>query len=216
MEILTAMFIFAVLISLLFGSFEGVFSGADHLNTTSDLYETGNACLDRITTDLQALHVQLYPRYKPPDIDDDPEIYRIVGDSDSVGGNSMAGLRFASLAHLSLNQDYREGIAEIVYYAQETEDSGVILRRADNLFPYPEFEPRLTDPVMCEQILKFEILYYDDEGEEYDAWDSESDDYENSTPRAVSITLVLGSEEAPYAFTTQVALPMHRPKKIKR
>jgi ABC-type cobalt transport system substrate-binding protein len=40
MEIMIAMFILAVVISLVFGSLDGVFGAADHVNAQSDLLET--------------------------------------------------------------------------------------------------------------------------------------------------------------------------------
>lgn len=217
LEILTAVFILAIVVSLVMGSFGGIFEGADHINEGTDLHEMGSACMSRIAADLKAIHVAGYPRYKPPDIDDDPEIYHIKGASRNVGGEYYGWLRFTSMAHLPFNQETKEGIAEIVYYVQQTEDDDIILRRADTLYPYPEeFEEKETDPILCEQVRKFELVYFDDEGEEYDEWDSEAEDTEYATPRAIGIKLSVGTEQSNYAFFTQIAMPAYRKKKLKR
>ena len=217
LELLTAMAILAIVVSLVFGSFDAVFSTADAVNTGSDLIEMGNACLDRIRTDLEAIHVSLYPRYKPPDMDAVPELYRVVGSEKSVGGDYYGQLRFTSLAHLAFNQDEREGIAEIVYYVQESENDGNVLRRADKLYPYPEeFEENPMDPAMCEQVREFELTYYDAEGRDYKEWNSESDDFEYGSPRFIGIKLVVGDETTSFELNTQVVLPVFRFQPVKK
>lgn len=217
LEILTAIFILAIVVSLVLGAFDGIFSNADRVNAGSDLNEMAGGALDRMTMDLKAIHVMLYPRYKPPQLlDDEPDIYRVEGKTTSVGGHTFAWLRFTSMAHLPLNHVADEGVAEIVYYVQETPDNDYIIRRADHLYPYPEFEERETDPVFCEQVREFTLTYFDAEGKEYEEWDSGSDDTEYGTPRAIKIKLALGDETAPDIFTTQVVLPVYRYRPIKR
>lgn len=217
LEILVAIVIFGVVVSLIFGSFSIVFSSADQINIGSDMYEMGTACLTRITKDLEAVHVALYPRYKPPDIDDPPEIYRFVATEESLGGEQFAQMRFTTLSHLPTYQGAAEGIAEIVYYAEESENSGNVIKRADHLYPYPEdFEKNDTDPVMCEHVKSFELVYYDHEGHEYKDWNSQDDDYEYGTPRSVAIELIIGDEQTEYVFTTEIALPVSRYQPVKR
>jgi general secretion pathway protein J len=217
LEILTAIFILAIVVSLALGAFDAIFSNADRVNVSSDLNEMGGAALDRMATDLKAVHVMLYPRYQPPQLlDDEPDIYRVEGKTTNVGGHTFAWLRFTSMAHLPLNHDADEGVAEIVYYVQETPDNDYIIRRADHLYPYPEFEERETDPELCEQVRDFTLTYFDADGKEYEEWDSESEDSEYGTPRAIKIKLALGDETAPDVFTTEIVLPVYRYKPIKR
>lgn len=217
LEILVAIVIFAIVVSLIFGSFNMVFSSADQINAGSDLFEMANACLTRITKDMEAVHVSLYPRYRQPDLDDPPEIYRFVASEESSGGERFARLRFTSLSHLPAHQGAAEGIAEIVYYVQETENSGYVIKRADHLYPYPEeFEESDTDPVMCEFVRSFEMVYFDHEGHEYRDWNSQDDDYEYGTPRSVGVKLVIGDEVNQYEFSTEIALPMSRYQPVKR
>lgn len=216
LEILVALFILATIITLIFGSFEGVFVNADHINAASDLFEMGTTCMSRMTADLEALHIMNYPRYRPPDIDDDPEIYHIEGTLDPIGGETFSRLRFASLAHLPLNQDHRQGIAQIIYYVQSEGRNGNVLRRADDLYPYPQFEPRPSDPVLCEKVLSFQLIYHSIDGDEEEEWDSESDDVGYATPRSIGIKLSLGDEEHSFEFKTEVTLQLYRPKEEDR
>jgi general secretion pathway protein J len=217
LEILTAIFILAIVVSMVLGAFDAIFTNADRVSNRSDLNEMGAAALDRMATDLKAIHVMPYPRYKPPQLlDDEPDIYRVEGKTSNVGGDTFAWLRFTSSAHLPLNHVASEGIAEIVYYVQKASDDAFIIRRADHLYPYPEFEESETDPEVCEQVRGFTLTYFDANGKEYEEWDSESDETEYGTPRAIKIKLALGDETAPDIFTTQIVLPVYRYKPVKR
>ncbi len=215
-EILTAVFILSIVASLVLGSFDGIFSNADHINISTDQFEMGNNALERITLDLSALHAKPYPRYQPPDIDDEPELFHVIAEQRVIGGDTFSWIRFTSLAHLPFNQQGREGIAQLVYYVTSQSDGGYVLKRSDALYPYPEFEEDENDPVVCEQVQAFELTFYDHEGQESQDWDSEDDDTEYATPRAVGIRLAVGDKDAPYVFRTQITLPVYRYQPVKR
>jgi general secretion pathway protein J len=212
LEVLVAMSILAVVMGLIFGTFEGVFSNSGHVNAGSDIYKMADNCLKRIGMDLKSLHVMQQPAYQVPDThSNNSDLYRIEGKTESFGGGSFARMRFTSLAHLPMGGRHREGIAEIVYYIQEVGSGNYVLRRADRLYPYPEtFEPTERDPVLCEQVLSFKLIYFDKEGREHEAWDSEADNYEYSTPKTIAIHLKVGNSEFSYDFATEIMLPMHR------
>jgi hypothetical protein len=98
----------------------------------------------------------------------------------------------------------------------ESEDGEYTLRRKDTLYPYPEFEEDEMDPIVCEQVQAFEVLYFDHEDRETEDWDSQSDDVEYATPVAMAIMLAVGDEETPMVLNTRIALPVHRYKELKR
>jgi general secretion pathway protein J len=210
LEVLVALFILAIVMGLIFGTFEGVFSNSSHVNAGSELHKMAESCLKRIGMDLRSLHVMTQPVYQVPEHDSKPDLYRLEGKNEFTSSGSFGRLRFTSLAHLPI-LDPRPGIAEIVYYVQEVSRDNYVLRRADTLFPYPEkFEPRESDPVLCEQVLSFKLVFYDKEGREHEEWDSEDDNYEYSTPKTIGVQLKVGDDTLSYEFTTEIALPMHR------
>lgn len=221
LEILVAMVIFSIVMTLIFSSFSGVFSSAGHVEEGSALFQMADACVGRISSDLASIHVMETPRYKVPETDSTPDLYRVVAKNESMRGSTLAQLRFTSLAHLPLSGDNREGIAQIVYYAEASDDGlddgTYVIKRSDILYPYPEdFEPKESDPVMCEQVREFKLTFYDGEGREQEEWDSEKADYEYCTPTAVKVELSFGPEAAPYPFSTTIKLPMRRIVELKR
>ncbi len=212
LEILIAISIFAIIVTTVFGSHNYIFSSAKVVEEDIAAYEMAKSCLSRITDDFQSLHVSLPPEYTPPDSDDEEDPFKITGETADAGGESFSRLMFASRAHVSFEKNIQEGIARIVYYVQKSDESRYILRRADNLYPYEPFEEKKTDPVLCENVKSLVFKYYDEEGSEYDTWDSDSTDVDYSTPRAIKITLEIGDDSSFLPFETMVTLPVFREK----
>lgn len=209
-EILLAIFIFSILVTTVFGSFSVLSDGAEALNTDTGLHQAARAGLDRIIRDLKQLHIALPPEYREPEHNDDPHEYRLVGGQADVGNADFDQLRFASLAHISFVGDPRLGIARIVYYPMELTSDNWVLRRADHIYPYPDFEPSEQDPILCEKLLEFKLTYYDSEGSDFERWDTESDDNDYSSPRSIAITLKTGDEDQNVTLRARVDLPVHR------
>ena len=206
LEIMVAIFIFAVVITTVFGSFRTVFSSADAVGGDVAVFEAARNCLGRMATDLAALQVTHHPRYAQPEFNDPQDPYRLIGDATEVAGNSFGRLRFASVAHLALNRDPRIGVCRIVYYVQPKNDDALVLRRADHLYPFPEFEESEDDPILCDRILALAFGYLNAEGEMEERWDSESADTDYVTPRAIEVRLTVGTPDRPQTFTTRIPL----------
>ena len=84
------------------------------------------------------------------------------------------------------------------------------LRRADKLYPYPPFEADDRDPVLCDMVKRLEIRYLDQEGNDYEYWDSESDEFDYATPSAVNFLIELVRNGTASVFETRVSLPVVR------
>jgi general secretion pathway protein J len=172
----------------------------------------GKTCLSRISGDLENIFILERPLYKTPGKDDPPDLYRIQGSVDNLGGTKIAKLRFTSRAHVPLGKSQPEGIAEIVYYVQAAPGGSLRLKRADNLYPYPRFEERSADPVLCENVKALTFEYVDGEGKAIDTWDSESSNFGYATPVSVAVRLEIADGNDTYGFQTTVALPSVRRK----
>jgi len=212
MEILLAILILGLVVTTILASFNTVFSTTETLDSSSKYYNMAKTCLNRMTIDLEMLFVNQPPLYKAPDFDDPPDPYRILGSQTNLDGTSFARLRFTSHAHLSFENSSREGIAEIVYYVIVKNDGQFVLKRSDNLYPYPPFEEKASDPVLCENVKSLAFKYYDQEETESDEWDSDADEHQYATPTAIKIQLELGHETESYPFETTVRLPVYRGK----
>ncbi|MGD9241301.1 MAG: prepilin-type N-terminal cleavage/methylation domain-containing protein [Desulfobacterales bacterium] len=212
MEVLVAITILAIVVTTILASFNSVFSTTEVLDENADLYAMAKNCMQRMVLDLESIHIAQRPIYKPPELDQPPDPYRIVATTEDVGGTGFAQIRFASRAHVGLENSPREGIAEIIYYVQSRDDGHLALKRADNLYPYPDFEENGSDPVLSKYVKSLAFKFYDPEGLEYDVWDSDSDEFGYATPKAIAIRLELANKSATQTFETRVLLPLLREK----
>ncbi len=213
LEILVAIFIFAIAMTMIFGSFNAIIGNVEIIEKKTKAYDMGKTCLHRMMSDFSSLHVALPPIYKEPGFDDDPDRYRFFGETVPGGSDVFSKVRFTAAAHLPLENDKRAGIAQIVYYVQQTDDDQFVLRRSDTLYPFEPVEENHIDPVLCENLRSFKLRYYDQDGEEYDDWDSDSEEFGFATPSAVSITFVIGDESDETIFDTMMTFPVSREKK---
>ncbi|GBC64063.1 prepilin-type cleavage/methylation domain-contai ning protein [Desulfonema ishimotonii] len=212
-EILIAMFIFSMVVATLFSAYRAVFSRTDAINQSIDAYEMANNCLSRMVTDIRSAYIAQSPAYTPPDYDDPPDPFRIRAEDGVSGGGSFPRLRFTSFAHLPLGENMQKGIAEIVYYVQQTDDERYVLRRSDHLPPYPEFKESSGDPLLCENVKSLSFRYYDTEGEAHDTWDSESKKIGYATPKSVAIKIEVGEDSVSLFFETMIEFPVCRKEK---
>jgi general secretion pathway protein J len=213
LEIMVAIFIFAIVITTIFASYSAVSSGNEIIDQNTASYEMASNCLNRMIMDLKSIHLTLPPAYSPPALGESPELYRIVGETTDIQGTAFPRLRFTSLSHISFGEKKERGIARIVYYVQAAEDGNYVLKRADRLYPYGKFEEKPGDPVLCRDVKSLTFKYYDDDGTDYDLWDSDSEDFGYSTPTAIDIRLELAEGSGSLYFETMVNLSVYREKK---
>jgi general secretion pathway protein J len=213
LEIMIAIFIFAVVLTTIFASYNALFSGNETIEQGTASYEMAKNCLSRMMIDLESIHISLPPEYAPQTVADSHDLYRVVGEMVDIQGREFPKLRFTSLSHIAFGGKTQNGIAEIVYYVQIEGEDRYRLKRADNLHPYPSFEEKAGDPVLCKDLKSLTVKYYDENGTEYDLWDSDAEAFGYSTPRAIRIKLELASASQPLLFETMVTLPVFREKK---
>lgn len=216
-EVLVAVTIFAIAISTLFGSFNIVISNIDPIKAGLDNYEMGQNTMDRIQKDLMSLCVTRDPIYTPPGLEgfDDPDRFRFVSKKIPLAGNTFSQLRFASFEHLAFNRDQKSRIGIIKYYAEPSENETIVLKRSDvgSVFYNEEKENNTTnDPLLCEKIKTFELLFIDQDGETHEDWDSDSSIFGFSTPYAIKIKLEIRDDEKSDIFATTIVLPTYREK----
>ncbi len=210
LEILISIFIFAIVVTTVFGSYNFVLFNSKTIDKIISSCEMGQNCLNRMIVDLESIHVCLPPVYSLPDFDDPPDTYRIVGDVSDIDGAGFSRLRFTSLAHVPIKYEPQSNIPEIVYYVQAGNDNNFVLRRADNIYSDKPFEEKKSDPVLCENVKSLTFIYYDQEGAEYENWDSDLEGFGYATPVAIGIKLEIGNDSDSQLFETMVAIPVYR------
>ncbi|MDY6822573.1 MAG: type II secretion system protein GspJ [Thermodesulfobacteriota bacterium] len=210
MEILVAIALAAVVFTMLFGSFNLLFSNVGAVEEGISVYRSARVCLDRMSEDLHAVYVARPPAYEPPDFEDDPDPYRFRAEQ-SYGDS--ASLSFVAFSHLPLGGGIPADAGRIHYYLHQNDTGAVVLMRRDAVMRTDDAGAEAgNDPVLCENVKSLRLTFYDEQGREYDYWDSEARDFDYATPRAVGIELELEKDAATYRFRTLVSLPVYREK----
>lgn len=213
MEILMAILILGILFTTIYGAWATVSKTTRAVTDDIVDYEVAEICLSRMIMDLQGLVIARRPAYVDPEPNSEPDPYRIIATVNDPGA-LFSGLRFTARSHLPMVDETRNGIAQILYYLDSPNDAPpYVIRRADSLFPYETMEPKPTDPILCEGVQKLAFVFYDQDGQTHEQWDSESDDVGFATPRAISIDLTIGHKEVAKRFKTMVVFPLYRDKK---
>ena len=222
LEVLIAMFIFAVILSTLYVAYTGTFRNIEETESQADLYQMARIVLERMTEDLESAYMvaptvaQTVTQTKDTKEEEPPpeanQSTRFVGTMNEIEGRRLDSLRFASKAHIVFNggEPY-PGTAEIVYYVRENsgEEGGFTLYRTDRANFERGEEDATGGWILCDHLYAIQFTYYDQEGGAYDSWDSTEESFKDKLPSEISILLELANKTNP-EFMTGVALPMSK------
>lgn len=211
-EVVIAIFIFSVVVTIVFASFKEISFSAHIINTSNAVFEMMDGSMNIMKRDLQSVYVTPKTAYVHRGFNDDPDPYRFTGKTDMSGSESFPQIRFTTMDHLPVNRDTRKGIAEVVYYMDETQEYGWVMRRSDRIFYQEEFQKKATHPMILRHVKTLTVKYIDAQGEEHDTWDSDSDEVGYATPSAVDIRIDIEDEDRVLPFETRISMPCAREK----
>lgn len=212
LEILLALFIFTIVLSLIYTSYTGTFRIIDETEYQADIYRMARIAIERIYEDLESVYAP--QDANPPESDEeDGQFGKFEGRGGEIDGNRADRLSFTSRAHLVFSEeDQPAGTAVIEYLVEENDEEGdLLLFRKDTPSVGEPHDEESRGLVLCEKLQSVSFTYYDAEGEAYENWDSTSEEFENMVPSMVSVLLEFVNKadpEAPFKFLTTVTLPM--------
>ncbi|MBC2704555.1 type II secretion system protein J [Desulfobacula sp.] len=205
-EILIAVLIFSIIIFTLFSSFKAFIVSSEAVKKQVAHDEKISRVFKRISMDLESIFVLQPPRYKKPGFDSDPDPYGFTGKEGAVGQQVVSSMAFTSGAHAKFGANQRDGIARIVYYLKENKKNRYDLYRADSLPPFPEETASCLDPVLCQDISGFDMIYKDVNKNEYRYWDSDAEEFNHMFPASIDFKITVGSGEKQQAFILSIGL----------
>lgn len=225
LEILIAIFIFAIILSTVYTSYTGTFRIVNETEYQMDIYGMARVALERMIEDLESLYV-------PPDLrsseeeapqvpgytggeEGEPALF--TGTDNEIEGRSADSIRFTSMAHLTFSGEEQTSQTTLISYTvgqdeqeEEEEEGGLVLYRSEDAagkMPSDEESDRL---LLCDRLESVNFTYHDARGERYDQWDPLTKEPGEDTPRMVGILLEFTNRsdpETPFRFFTNVAFP---------
>ena len=212
LEVLIAIFIFALVASAIFTVYTGTFRIIDESESRADICEMAGIALERISEDLESAYVSNLTQ-TPGSDKANPAMVLLVGEKKELMGRSCGALRFLSLAHLTFSEE--EPVAkptEIVYYVATKGEEGLLeLYRSDTPLSHERPDAESGGLLLCEGFLSIDFTYYDSDGEPHETWDSGGGESKGKLPSRVSISMEFADStnpDTPYKFMTGVAIPM--------
>ena len=213
LEILLAMFIFAIVLSTLYTAYTGTFRNVDETESQADIYRMARIALERMAEDLESAYIP--PLALGPETEGKTQqAAPFVAETAQISDRSADTLLFLSRAHLVFDEEeVNTTVARISYDVRQSEEDEEIflLYRSDT----PGFEEGPEQGtgglILCDGLHAVNFTYYDDEGRGYDRWDSTNEEFKNRLPVRVSIVLEFVNKrnpEAPLKFVSAVVLPM--------
>jgi len=211
-EVLIAIFMFALVASAIFTVYTGTFRIIDESESRADIYEMAGIALERISEDLESSYLSNMAE-TPGSDKTHPGMVLFVGEKTELMGRSGGSLRFLSLAHLSFSEE--EPVAkptEIVYYVAGNGEEGLLeLYRSDTPLGYERPDAESGGFLLCEGLSSVGFTYYDSDGEPHETWDSGEGESKGKLPSRVSISMEFADStnpDTPYRFVTGVEIPM--------
>lgn len=210
LEIVVAIAIFAVIVSIIFPAYTGTFRNIEIAESQSDIYEMARTAMIRIVEDLESTYI-------PEPITGeqgagDTALDAFIGQDDFLEGRDADRIRFFSRSHIDLAESQDEtGEAKIAYYPLIKEDNSITLYRSDTRGNLEWPEDNTGGWRICEGLYSINFTYRGKDGNTYDTWDETSMGEGNRLPVMVTITLKFVDKddpEKPLIFSTSVALPL--------
>lgn len=202
-ELLLAIFIFALVISAVYGAYHATFRVVDNSEAALAVAGKGRLALERIHEDLFSL-VQGKSGF-------------FSGKHNQISGMDSDRLSFYSSLHISFRRNRQGGgTALIEYIVEEDDETGMLnLYRKDHLLlPGRKAEEERSEKyLLCDGLKGVRFFYFDRNGTQHDEWHSDDEqaavDETGKFPLMVSVVLRFGrsvDSEDVDIFTTAVAL----------
>lgn len=210
LEVLLAFFIFSILFITIYTSYSSSFRTIDMTESRMELYRKAAIALERISEDLQSSYISVLP----PNSFGQPAGYtQFLGEDTEINGKEADVLSFFSRIPPLFREEDVTVSGQLLSYTviEGSEENELVLLRSEN----PEFSDETEQSeglVLSDGLLSVNFVYFDDQGQSHESWDSESEEFGGTLPRMVSVTLEFlnyENPEAPMKFTTSVALPVN-------
>ncbi len=201
LEILMAISIFAIVISLAYASYNASFRIINSAGSQSEIYAQARTAMTRIREDLESF----FPG----------ESVVFSGSSDTVNGYRADSLKFSSTAGIRLHPWQVNSGSQIIQYTSSEDPDKETLQLFRSQRPAVTADDEEADTeeaqlLLCDNLLEVAFSYRDSEGMEQESWgNEETDTQETRVPQMIRITLRFAEnadDEEGVLFQTAVLL----------
>ncbi len=201
LEVLLAIFIGAIVLTVLYSSFFQIINAKDSAEDQLELYHEARIIISKMTEDL----AMAYPRGMVYPVQGVSASSFFVGMAEGEQGE-RSSVEFTSLSHAAGINSGDSDQAEITYYLKPVPQSDLfVLMRGEN--PKVGGDSGAVEYPLSERVVGFTLTYMRTDGGEFvNVWDSAQT---GSLPKAVGITLTLRSVKGKdFGFNSILLIPI--------
>jgi general secretion pathway protein J len=204
-EILLALAIGSVVISILYATFHQSLAAMDLVEKKSQFVQKGRLLLERMTGELNSAFVPYLPTPSSP------YRYGMIGESSKIEEDFRDRLDFTFFAERQAEES--RGGSEIweagYFLGREPGGKGLTLFRRQDRAIDGDLQKGGYSEALCDGVRSLKFIFFDPEGNPLYEWNSLSGTFRNMLPSRVEIRLKLEDPEGRLqSFSSQVSLPL--------
>lgn len=207
LEVMVAVAIFSIVVFTIFSSYQAFISSGKRIQSSIHDGQSGRIAFNRFNEDFKNICIIHPPQYQPPEFESEPDPFRLFGSQESQKGMAFSKLIFASKAGLLSNN---KSINRVIYFVRENSSGRFDLCRSQVSVGNEQVPDPCHDPVLVKNIVKFDLVFSDDEGEIATEWDSDSKENSYEFPSLVDIKMVVAQADKTVVYRSSVKLPVQR------
>lgn len=225
-EVMVAITILAIVITLIHMTFSRTLASKEAVEADNDMFHAGRIIIERLAIEFANAYVKEPIIITDPDNPDESKVIEnntlFIGKHRDAGQYSIDSVNFTTLSNFVIGNEKESDLVQVIYYVSE-EDGVQSLKRREYKIPQGvidikgdkcSFKDRCSEYTVVDNILGFEILYYDNErfGDKFSKkeWNSKSSDEDqySRVPRALEIRIILPSSSGnPLIFKSIITIP---------
>jgi prepilin-type N-terminal cleavage/methylation domain-containing protein len=200
LEVLVSIVILGILMGAIYGTYTSNVEAIQIAREKGKIYQMTRIVFDRMTKDLESAFIH---------VSSPNEKIRLgmIGKNQELDGKPADRIDFTTLNHLALGDEGPQtDLCEVGYrIVEDSENEGFKLFRRDDGIPDDELIDGGFSHEMASRVTGLDIIFQDENGEEFDYWNSTEGRHAGKLPSLITIKLSIMDEKAQeYLFTTSI------------
>jgi type II secretion system protein J len=200
LEVLVSIAILGILMGAIYGTYTSNVEVIQVAREKGRVYQISRIVFDRMTKDLESAFISV--------ISSNEKIrLGMIGKNQELDGKQADRIDFTTLNHLALGEEGPQtDLCEVGYQVvEDSEKEGFKLFRRDDGIPDDELVDGGFSHELADRVSGFDIIFQDENGEEFDNWNSAEAQHAGGLPSLITIKLsIMDGKGREYLFTTSI------------
>ncbi len=203
LEVLVSVAIMAIVMAAIYGAYTSNLETIQAARQSGLVNQTARVIFDRMSKDIESAFLT---EPGASDSEDGPRT-GLLGEDQEIDGRPADRLNFTSLSHVPVGKSgLRADLCEIGYHLEEdAEEEGLIIFRRDRAVLDQDISAGGQPLELSRGVGGLDITYQDQEGDEFDTWDTLDGVHQGILPSLIKVTLtVMDQYGGEHTFRTSV------------